>query len=159
MLYAWYYWRDCTLEIKLLLSKLIASGFFTLGELNNRLLNFNFGYSENNNSVPILSQSLNGDTNKALRATASQMLYLVWILSFLIVHKIPESKEHWSCLLVLRKIIDIVLCPVVSTGLCLSLKLLIREHHLLFVNLYGSISSIVCKFEFTYLIHNCGSFA
>ena len=64
-------------EIKLLLSQLIASGLYTLGELNNRLLNFNFGYSENNNFVPILNQSLNGDTKKALRATASQMLLLV----------------------------------------------------------------------------------
>ena len=65
------------LEIKLLLSQLIANGLFTLGEFNNRLLNFNFGYSENNKPVPILSQCLNSDTNKPLRATASQMLLLV----------------------------------------------------------------------------------
>lgn len=34
------------LEIKLLLSHLIANGLFTLVELNDRLLNFSFGYFE-----------------------------------------------------------------------------------------------------------------
>ena len=99
------------LEIKLLLSQLITNGLFTLGELNDICLNFNFGYSENDKPVTIFSQCLNNDTNKLLRATASQTLLLVQILLFLIVHKIPESKEHWSCFLLLRKITDIVLCP------------------------------------------------
>ena len=64
------------LEIKLLLSQLIANGLFTLGELNDGLLNFNFGYSENDKPGPILSQCLNSDTNNPLRATASQCYFL-----------------------------------------------------------------------------------
>ena len=112
------------LQIKHLFSQLIANGLFTLDELNDRLLNINFCHSENDKPMPIFSHCLNNDTNKPLRATASQILLLVLILPFLIVHKIPECEEHWSCFL-LRKILDIVLSLVVSTDLCSSLKLLI----------------------------------
>ena len=35
------------LEINCLMSQLIVSGLFTLDELNDRLSNFNFGYSKN----------------------------------------------------------------------------------------------------------------
>ena len=65
------------------------------------------------------------------------MLLLLRTLPFLVADKVPEDSEHWLCFLLLRKIVDIVLSPVFSEGLCSSLKLLIREHHTKFVNLYG----------------------
>ena len=57
------------LEIKCLMSQLIVNGLFTLDELNDRLLNFIFGYSKNDKPVTIFSQCLNSHTNKPLRAT------------------------------------------------------------------------------------------
>lgn len=65
------------LEVKRLLSQLIANGLFTLDELNDRLLNFNFGYSENDNPVPILSQCLISDTNKPLNALYHKRYFLI----------------------------------------------------------------------------------
>ena len=124
------------LEIKHLLSKCIRGGLIRLDELNDRLVNFNFGYTETDKPVPILSRALQADNS--IRASASQMLQLVRILPFLVGDKIPEDNEHWMCFLVLRKIIDIVLSPVLSESVCTSLKLLIKEHHERFIMLYGS---------------------
>lgn len=136
------------LAVKLLLSHYISSHLFTLKEYNDRLLNFNFGYSEKDKPIPILRQALQPE--KSLRSSASQMSLLVRILPFLIADKILEDDPHWKCFLILRKIIDIVLCPVVTRNLCSSLKLLIREHHNLFTSLYGY-NSYIPKFHF--LVH------
>ena len=62
-------------EIKLVLSHCIAGHPFTLDEFNDRLLNFNYGYSECDKQVPILSRTLHSD--KSLRSSASQMLLLI----------------------------------------------------------------------------------
>ena len=119
------------LEIKLMLKYYITNGFFTLNYFNERLINFNYGYSESDKPVPILS-TVFGD-GKKIKSSAAQMLTLVRILSFLVGDKVPEYEDHWVCFILLRKILDIVLCPVVSKSLCTSLKLKIKEHHVLFV--------------------------
>ena len=108
------------LEVKLLLKELISQHLFSLEEYNSKLINFNFGYSENDKPVPILSHTL--QSGNSLRSSASQTLTLVLVLHFLIGDKVPEESEHWICFLLLRKIVDIVLCPVVSENLCSSLK-------------------------------------
>ena len=137
-------------EVKLLLAYYISQNFFTLDEFNERLLNFNYGYSESDKPIPILRTSLNSD-KKSLRSSSSQMLLLVRILPFLIGDKVSEDNDpHWYCFLLLRKIFDIVLCPVVSNNLCSSLKLLINEHHSQFIALYGC-GSYIPKMHF--LIH------
>lgn len=119
------------LEVKLVLSHCINNKWFTLTEYNDRLLNFNFGYGENDKPIPILPQALQPE--KSLKSSASQMALLLRVL---LGEKIPEEDLNWKCFLLLRKIVEIVLSPVVSTNLC-SLKLLINEHHSLFVSLYG----------------------
>ncbi len=125
------------LEIKLLLAHYVSNSVFSLTDYNSRLLNFNFGYSEIDKPIPILSQTLL-NPNRSLRSSSSQMLLLTRILPFLIGNEIQEGDEHWNCFLLLRKIMDIVLCPKVLLGMCSSLKLLIGEHHRLFVALYGA---------------------
>ena len=52
--------------------------------------------------------------------------------------------------MLLRKIVDIVLCPIISENLCSSLKPLIRDHHVKFVELYGE-NSYIPKMHF--LVH------
>ncbi len=123
------------LEIKLLLLHGISQQFFTLAEYNEKLINFSYGYTEYDKPIPVLSRVLNG--NGSLRSNASQMLLLVRILPFIIGPVMPEEDEHWKCFLLLRQIVDIVLCPVVSESMSSSLKLLINEHHSLFFSLYN----------------------
>jgi len=75
------------------------------------------------------------------------MLQLVRILPFLIADKIPENDEHWNCFLLLRKIFDLILAPVASENISSSLKLLIKDHHSKFVQLYG-LSAYTPKLHF-----------
>ena len=126
----------------------VKSGVFSLDFFNDRLLNFNYGYSENDKPTPILCSRLN-DPNKPLKQSASQMLLLLRILPFLIGERIHEDDEYWVCFIVLRKIVDIVLSPVASESVCSSLKLLIREHHTKFVSLYG-VDAYIPKMHFLF---------
>ena len=135
-------------EIKHLLLYYISTHAFTLQEYNEKLLNFNFGYSEKDKPLPILSTTLK--PGKKIRASASQMLLLVRIIPFIIADKISEDEEHWICFILLRKILDLILAPITTAGHCSSLKLLIIDHHSRFVHLYGS-SSYTPKMHF--LLH------
>ena len=134
-------------EIQLLLCLYITSHLFSLDKFNDRLLHFNFGYFITDKPIPILSWILR---DKSIRSSAAQMLTLVQVLPFLIGDKISEQDDHWLCYLLLRMIIDIVLCPFANENLCSSLKLLIKEHHSKFISLYGS-SSYTPKMHF--LVH------
>ena len=52
------------LEIKLILRYCIMSGIFSVSYLNDRLMNFNFGYTEQDKPVPILTAVLRSDEEK-----------------------------------------------------------------------------------------------
>ena len=125
-----------SMEIKLLLKHCIVQNYFTLEEYNRFLVHFNYGYTESDRPVPIVQRHFQSD--KPIRSSASQMLLLLHILPFLIGSEIPESDSNWKCFLLLRKIIDIVFCPVVTHSMAHSLKILITEHHQIFVSLYPS---------------------
>ena len=100
------------------------------------IVHFNYGYTESDRPMPVLQKHF--QTDKPIRSSASQMLLLVQILPFLIGSKVPESDRNWKCFLLLRKIMEIVFCPVVTNGMADSLKILISEHHAAFVSLYPS---------------------
>ena len=85
-----------------------------------------------------------------IKRLGHQHLRCYKILPFLIGEKIPENDDHWLCFILLRKILDIVLCPTVSKDLCSSLKILINLHHNLFVHLYGA-SALIPRMHF--LVH------
>ena len=121
-------------ETKLLLTHCISAKYFTLDEYNDALRNFNYGYTDNDKPVPILSTAFT--KNGPLRSSAGQMLTMFRNLPLMIGSKIPENDECWSCLL-LRKVFDIVMCPALPHGTCAILKTLITEHHSLYVSLYG----------------------
>ncbi len=86
-------------------------------------------------------------TDSKLRLNASQSLLLIRILPLLIGEMVPEDDEKWHCFLLLRKIVDILACPVASTDLCGSLKVHIFEHHSEFVTLYSE-SAMIPKFHY-----------
>lgn len=137
-------------EVKYLLTYYISQRTFTLNEFNEALLSFNFGYSESTEKpAPILRTTLYSD-GKSLRYSASQMLLLVRVLPLLIGDKISTDDPHWCCFLLLRKTLDIVLSPIVSTNQISSLKLLIKEHHTRYVALYG-LDAYIPKMHF--LLH------
>ena len=105
-------------------------------EYNKSLVHFNYGYTESDRPVPIIQRHLQSD--KPIKSSASQILLLLHILPFLIGSKVPESDFNWKCFLLLRQIMEIVFCPVVTNSMAVSLKILIIEHHKAFVSLYPS---------------------
>ena len=132
-------------EIRLLLSYYMTSKLFTLTEYNRCLINFNFGYSDNDKPVPILPNVFS--ENKSLKSTASQMLTLIRHLPFIVGALIPEGDKHWACFLLLRKIVDIIMSPILPESISATLCLLIQEHHSMFVALYGK-ENFIPKFHF-----------
>ena len=138
------------LEISLLLCHcIISKRLLSLEEYNRRLLQFDFGYTEASKAPPITSRSTLID-GKHLKASASQMLLLIRILPLMVGDLIPESDPNWKCFLTFAKIVDIIMCPVASADLCAVLKVLIEEHHRLFISLYSE-GKVIPKFHF--LLH------
>lgn len=119
------------MELKLLLRHCITQKYFTLEEYNKSLVYFNYGYTERDRPVPIIQRHFQND--KPIKSSASQMLLLFRTLPFLIDSVVPDSDCNCKCFLLLRKIIDIMFCPVVTTGMADTLKILIIEHHETFV--------------------------
>ena len=86
--------------------------------------------------VPITTQHLNSKDGKHLHQGSAQTWLLARILLYLVAHDIPDEDDHWKCYLMLLKIIDIALGPIISRDVCGLLKVLIKEHHMMFVELY-----------------------
>ena len=128
-------------EFKHMMLHYISNRVFTLQEFNDRLINFNFGYSETDKPLPILSASLKNDKDSIISFTN------VATLPFLIADKVPEGDEHWTCFLLLRKMFDLILAPVATENISSSLKRVIKEHHSKFVQLYG-LSAYMPKLHF-----------
>lgn len=74
------------LEVKLLLCKCIADGLLSLEELNDRLIRFNYGYTESDKPMPFLNRALQSEGS--IRLSASQMLLFLRILPLLVGDKI-----------------------------------------------------------------------
>ena len=135
----------CPKEFKLLLLHCVSSKYFTLVEYNERLVNFNYGYSDNDRPVPLLCSTFSKDTS--IHSSAAQMLTLIRILPALIGPKVPEGDANWSCFLLLRKMLDIIMCPLLPSGACATLKHLVIEHHTLYCSLYGC-DQVIPKMHF-----------
>lgn len=121
-------------EIKLLLKHCISQKYITLDLYNKRLVDFNYGYLESDKPIPIVSSHFQSD--RSLRSSASQMLLLLRILPLLIGDCVPEGDVNWKCFLLLRKMVDIVLCPLSSESIVSSLIILVKEHQVAFLALY-----------------------
>ena len=131
-------------EVKMLIEHCIKNGFFQVTTLNQRLLAFDFGYSELADKPAVI------ENNLKIRQSSSQMWLLIRILPFLLGDLIPRNNLHWQCFLKLLEICDIATAPSISKDSAAYLQLLIEEHHIQFCEVYGS-SSVIPKMHF--MIH------
>ena len=97
-------------EIKLVLKHCIAKSYFTLNEYNNRLLYFDYGFSETDKPSPLTQRTLQSD-DKKMHLSASQTILLCRVLPFIVGDKVPETDKVWHCFLMLLKIVDLVVSP------------------------------------------------
>lgn len=123
------------LEVKLLLRHYIYNEkMLCLEQLNERIINFDYGYSNEKNKPSIILNLRTFET--AVRQTAAQMWCLIQNLPFLLGDLVNPESLHWQLFILLREICSIIFVPVVSTGLAVYLKQLIIDHHRLFKELY-----------------------
>uniref|UniRef100_A0A1X7VGD3 DUF4218 domain-containing protein n=1 Tax=Amphimedon queenslandica TaxID=400682 RepID=A0A1X7VGD3_AMPQE len=78
------------------------------------------------------------------------MLLIARIFPFIIGDKVSEDDMHYKCFLMLLKILNIVMSPYIIHEVPPYLRVLIEEHHSLFVELYPN-ESFIPKLH--YLIH------
>lgn len=119
-------------EIKLLFEYLSAN-FISKPDLFSRIYAFDYGYLERKNRPTRINLESCGNS---IGLNSIQTLCLVRNIPLLFGDIVPEGDEHWTLLLLLLQIINIVFSPSLTIGMTVHLKHLIMEHHSLFKQLY-----------------------
>ena len=134
-------------ELKLLLAYYITTKkYFTLHQLNMRIQNYGYGYTEVSDKPSQIS-----DINH-IRQSAAQMWLLASLLPLLIGNLVPEECEYWKCFITLLRICSIAAAWSVSSSTIDYLTVIIEEHHQLFKKLYPDMK-IIPKMH--YMVHYC----
>ena len=136
-------------ELKLLLQHTFDAGYISLMQYNDRIKAFDYGYTElidKPNELPLRCFQ----ENLKLRYSASEMLLLARIIPFILGDKIPTEDMHYNCFLQLLKILQIVMSPYISEEVPSYLRVLIEDHHSIFVTLYPDASFIP---KLHYMVH------
>lgn len=138
----------CHYVLLFLLKKFILDyKYITLEKLNNRILEFNYGYETNFNKVVPIHEDIFKKTK--LKMSASETLMFVKNFGILVGDKIPKDNKEWLLYLKLREILSLILSPVVHKTTHNLLQILIAEHNELYIKLSGS--TLQPKFHF--LLH------
>ena len=132
-------------ELTHLLNHCLSCKYFKLENVNERILSFDYGYSESSNK-PAVIESVSALVIK-LRQSASQMWLLSRTLPLLIGHFVPVDDNRWQCFGLLLTILDICTSHSLSTDSVAYLITLIEEHHTLFKEVYPH-ASVTPKMHF-----------
>ena len=81
---------------------------------------------------------------------ATQAWTLARLLPFMVAGCIPDDDDHWSNYLLMLQISDYLLAPEISEEEVAYVKVLIKDHHVAFRELYPE-ASIIPKMH--YIIH------
>ena len=138
----------CVYVIKSIINIFITvERYFTLEELNARIENFDYGFTEcSNKPPPLYYNSTTCEYN--VNTSAAEMLCLVRYLGLIIGDLIPQNNKHWQLYLYLRQIVDIVTSPRLTKSMLRDLQILVRHHNELYINLFERL-----KPKFHNLVH------
>nr|XP_054775349.1 uncharacterized protein LOC129283670 [Lytechinus pictus] len=126
----------CPLEVKLVLHELIQKGYFTVDQLNARITSYNYGYGDASNKPCTYSVNQLRSPDGSGGQNAGQMWCLIRHIGVMLGDLIPEDDPHWELLLALQDCMDIVFAPVISRGDVLFLEQLIKDHHMIYLELF-----------------------
>ena len=132
-------------ELSLLLNHCISSGYFFIEYLNEKIMSFDYGYSEVSNKPARIE--LTSASSVKIHQKAIQMWLLARTLPLLVGHFIPVEDQRWECYCLLLDILDICTSHTCSENIAAYLKTLIEEHHFLFKTVYPN-ASIIPKMHF-----------
>lgn len=121
---------SCRYDLPLVLDYFRKRKYFNLEELNNRMKTFDYGPIDKN-SIPPLLEVENGKIK--IKMSAHHMMIFTKYLGILIGDLIPEGHEVWRLYIILRKIIDICMCPHIPKKFLPLLSSLVTEHHELYL--------------------------
>lgn len=137
-------------EIKGLLNVCIREKkYFTLNELNSRIMNFPYSSVEcRDKPQPFDAKSL--EPSSVVCQTAASMKTLLTVLPCLIGDLVPVDDPHWINFIRLLQIMLLSLSPVASLITVQSLEQLVAAHNAAFIKLYPN-DSFTPKMH--YLVH------
>lgn len=123
-------------ELALILDRFINTHkIFSIDILNERIRQFDFGNRDNiNKPQPI---SLASIKNHSLSTSASEALYLIKYFGMLVGDFEVDNFEEWDLFIMLKQIVEILLLENVNDELIELFKTLIKNHHLLFIKIFG----------------------
>ena len=119
-------------ELKACLNHCVNEKYFTVDELNERIMSFNFDTSENANKPACIDEKVLKSKDGKLHQSTSQTWLLSRMLPLLIGDKVPSQDENWYCYTILLKILDICTQHECSENTVAYLDVLIEEHHTLY---------------------------
>jgi len=128
----------CKYDIGLMLNRMIFSlMYFTLKTLNDRIESFNYGSIDIRSRPPLISDD-SLKPNGTLKMSASEMSCFMRYLSLMIGDLIPRDLKIWQLYTILRQTADIVFSKTIKLKDINLLKVLISEHHELYMQAFNT---------------------
>lgn len=123
------------------LESLIKENVITLDTINKRIESFRYNELEKSNKPRVLffSQGKKGGQKLKIKQSASEMLCLCRYLGLMIGDLIPGDNRYWKLLICLRKIIGILMSPILDKGQIQNLKILIAKHNAKYIEFFGNL--------------------
>ena len=101
--------------VKYLLQHYIAKGLITVAQINSRIMEFEYGYSQvKDKPEPINPESLKDKPGKHICKDAAKMWMLFRILPFILKDIIDDSDKPFQVFKLLLKMSSLLLAPVIS---------------------------------------------
>ncbi|XP_064474235.1 uncharacterized protein LOC135388551 [Ornithodoros turicata] len=132
-----------------IIDHLISRGFFSLDHLNERIEKFKYDRSDSKNKPEkIVPDALKG--KKKMKGSASQIYCFFRHFALYIADSVPRANTAWELYLLLRQIVELLVCRKLPTGYVPYLQRLTHFFCLDFQALFPEVS-VPCKAH--YLIH------
>uniref|UniRef100_A0A0C9RKV5 Cya protein n=1 Tax=Fopius arisanus TaxID=64838 RepID=A0A0C9RKV5_9HYME len=122
---------------EILYNLILVEKFFTVKQVNERLLSVNKQLAAGTNVPPPFSRQQ--VKKKMIKVSASEMTFLILHLGVLVGKYVPADHKMWQLYKMLRKIYCLVMAPSFTQKTPNSLKSLITRHHKLYLELIGKL--------------------
>ncbi|XP_033222654.1 uncharacterized protein LOC117176508 [Belonocnema kinseyi] len=130
------FWEGvCPYDLSAMLLNYLGIKLFSIEDINDRIMAFNYGPVDKGNAVPYLKKEKLKQNR--LGFSASETLTFVKYLGLIIGDCIPENDEYWNLYLILRNIGDLLSLRYFNRDCIVLLKTLITEHHEVYIKLFG----------------------
>ncbi|XP_065672066.1 uncharacterized protein LOC105845782 isoform X1 [Hydra vulgaris] len=123
------------LILKLLISNLHCGGIVTVSQLNYEIENFKFLKNDKKNKPIIIPLTVPSGTGNIV-GSASEKFILFYFLTYLIGDRVPINNKHWKLYLLLRDIVDYLMCYKISRTIFSYLQLLVESFVQTFVEIF-----------------------